>query len=303
MKDYLNEINDKFPIRRKKVQKDLFFDYVRSELGEEIVRVEVIDKNNNIIIGDPEKAKVVITAHYDTPAASVVPNMMLPTNRLLGMMVNMIYPVLLSIACIAIALIAVNLLGLHGEYAAVIYVFLYLGIFYSTTRLVANKHNKNDNTSGVATVMTLAKYSENDNVALILFDNEELGLLGSKAYNKAHKDMMKEKLLINLDCVGNGDQIIVMAKDKATQTEEYSKLYEAFSVDDEIFQIHHIPMKKASSNSDNKNFPASVGITASSRGILAKFLTGRIHTVRDTIADGENIDFLVERIGKFIDKI
>lgn len=303
MKDYLNEINDKFPIRRKKDEKAKFADYVKSELGDDRVKTETLEKdNNNIIIGNPESARVVITAHYDTPAASVVPNMMFPANRA-GIIVNLLFPVLFALFSFTLAYTVCYLLDWDGKIAALIYLVVYLGGFYCMTRLFSNKHNKNDNTSGVATVMTLAKRIDDERVAFILFDNEELGLVGSKAYSKAHSDVMKDKLLINLDCVGNGDQVILMAKERATKTAEYQHLHKAFCVEDDNFTIHHIPFRKASSNSDHKSFLSSVGITAASRGHIAKFVTGRIHTSRDTVADSKNIFFLSDRLSEFLENI
>ena len=44
MKDYLNEINNLFPIRRRAEQKSRFYDYVRSELGAERVKKEILEK-------------------------------------------------------------------------------------------------------------------------------------------------------------------------------------------------------------------------------------------------------------------
>ena len=38
MKDYLNEINDSFPIRRTNEEKSSFFEYVSKELGYERVK-------------------------------------------------------------------------------------------------------------------------------------------------------------------------------------------------------------------------------------------------------------------------
>ena len=93
MKDYLNEINSQFPIRRRAEEKAKFLEYVKGELGEERVILETLEgKHNNIIIGDVESAKVIFTAHYDTPAASIVPNLMIPANKLIGTLYHFLYP-------------------------------------------------------------------------------------------------------------------------------------------------------------------------------------------------------------------
>ena len=94
-----------------------------------------------------------------------------------------------------------------------------------------------------------------------------------------------------------------MAKERATKTEEYQHLHKAFCVEDDDFTIHHIPFRKASSNSDHKSFLSSVGITAASRGHIAKFVTGRIHTSRDTVADSDNIFFLSDKLSDFLENI
>lgn len=54
----------------------------------------------------------------------------------------------------------------------------------------ANKHNANDNTSGVVTLLEIARSlpeSQRGKVCFVLFDLEEAGLIGSAAYRKAHK--------------------------------------------------------------------------------------------------------------------
>ncbi len=47
MKDYLKEINEKFPIRRKREQKQAFFEYLENEFEKGEVRKE---KNKKTII-------------------------------------------------------------------------------------------------------------------------------------------------------------------------------------------------------------------------------------------------------------
>ena len=87
-----------------------------------------------------------------------------------------------------------------------------------------NKNNKNDNTSGVAAVMSLIKNIDKDsNVAFILFDNEEKGLIGSGQFNKQNKKMMENKPLINLDCIGNGNEIVVIFNNEKMESVDLLK--------------------------------------------------------------------------------
>lgn len=303
MKDYLNEINDLFPIRRREEEKNKFYDYVRRELGESRVKREKLQgKHKNIIIGDVSSAQVIFTAHYDTPAASLVPNLMFPASKTGGMIINLIFPIVMALLSLAIAFSAVSLLGLNESYAAVVYLVLYFGLFYCTTRMLPNKHNKNDNTSGVATVMSLASEIDDGRGAFILFDNEEKGLLGSKAYAKKYNSILRDKLIVNFDCIGNGDQMIFIVKEGAEKLQTYKLLKEA-CVSCKGYELHHLPFKKCFSNSDYKNFPCGVGVMACRRAKIVRFFTGRIHTSRDTVASSENVYFLSERMKDFIAKI
>lgn len=303
MKDYLNEINDLFPMRRSEEEKGKFYDYVRSELGEDRVKKETLEnKHNNIVIGDVSEAKVIFTAHYDTPAASVIPNIMLPANKVIGTVIHMIFPIAMALFSLLVAYAIGGVFGLDESGVIIAYLILYFASFYLATRAFPNKHNKNDNTSGVATVLSLACVTEGSNVAFVLFDNEENGLLGSKAFSKKYKELLKQKMVINFDCVGNGDQIIFIAKEEAEKLPEYDLLKSTLT-SNEDFEIHHLPFKKSIGNSDHKSFPCGVGVMASRRGKIVKFFTGRIHTSRDTVADNKNVYFLVDRTKQFIEKL
>ena len=180
---------------------------------------------------------------------------------------------------------------------------MYFSLFFGSTRLIPNKHNKNDNTSGVAAVMSLASKYSDGKAAFLLFDNEEKGLLGSKAFYKKHSKMMENKLVINLDCVGNGENMVFIFKDKAEESDVYPLMSAAFEPKDDRYSVHYIPFKKAIGNSDYKSFPCSVGVMAACKGKRVRFITGRIHTSRDTVADSQNISFLCARFGAFIDTI
>lgn len=302
MKDYLNEINDKFPIRRSDKDKQSFFDYVKAELGEGRVSKETLEKkHNNIVIDDISTADLIFTAHYDTPAASVIPNFMMPKNKIVGILINMIFPIFMSIASLAVAFLVGSIAKLDATAIVAIYLILYLGLFYCLTRLFDNKHNKNDNTSGVATVISIANQVRDKRVAFVLFDNEEKGLLGSKALNKKYKKEFENKLVINLDCVGNGDNIVFIPKDKAEAREEYTLLKD-IACDNDEYKIHFLPFKKACGNSDHKSFPCSIGVMAGREGKIAQIFTGRIHTSRDTVASEKNVYFLADTMVKMIEK-
>ena len=72
-----------YEIRKTKKQKSAFIDYVKTVADENGYSCE-IQKGalgvRNIVIGSPEKAKVIYTAHYDTCAALPFPNFITQKN-------------------------------------------------------------------------------------------------------------------------------------------------------------------------------------------------------------------------------
>jgi hypothetical protein len=305
MKDYLNEINEKHPIRRTKEQKEQFFNYLCNEFEPDTVRKDVLEnKHENLVIGDIERAEIILTAHYDTPATALYPNLMMPANPALNMLYHILIPLLLALLSLAVACLIVAISAVPEDKVNSVlipcYLLIYFLSFYLSTRCFTNKNNKNDNTSGVATLVSIAKSVEKkDKVAFVFFDNEEKGLLGSKAMAKKYKNELKNKLVINFDCVGNGREILIMAKKGVLNNENYIKLLKTLKQENG-FNLYFLSLEKCSSNSDHKNFENGVGVVACQKGKIAKFITGKIHTNKDTIADKENIEYLTSQMIKYL---
>ncbi len=303
MKNYFKEICSLFPIRRSKEQKARFFDYVVSELKDGRVKKDVLEKEHeNIIVGDLQNAKVIFTAHYDTPATSLIPNLMMPANKFISYVYHLGYPLVLALLSLALAYVVSYFAGLEIYYFVALYLVIYFVSFFCATRFVTNKNNVNDNTSGVATVLTLAKRINKKEVAFVLFDNEEKGLLGSKAMNKKYKDLLKDKLIINFDCVANGKEIIFIAKAGAEKNEGYT-LFKNCLTAENGFNLNYLSFKSSVANSDYKNFECGVGVMACTKGKIIKFYTGKIHTNKDTVGSEENVNYLVDQMLKFVNAL
>ena len=306
MKNYLTYIDEKFPIRRSNEEKSEFIRFAideARELGYDS-NVETTKKHNNLVFGNLDSAKVVFTAHYDTPASSLIPNLMMPRNLFLGYLYAFFYPILLSFLSIGAAYLITNPFNL-GDYLPIamvgIYMALYLSSYFISVRCFKNKRNLNDNTSGVATLFALMNDYKGNNAAFVLFDNEEKGLLGSKAFAKKHKELLKDKLVINYDCVGNGEHIIFIAKNGAENHELYNS-FKAVSNPSEKYQTYFYPMKGSMGNSDYKSFNNGVGVMACNKGKVG-FYTARIHTNRDDVACYENILYLTQHACEFLNEI
>ena len=291
------DVLQRFPIRKSAKQKQAFRDAVQSYL-KTIGYNAVIEKGSmgakNIVIGNPETAKYLVTAHYDTPAVLPVPNLITPCNfwPFLG------YQIFIIVLIFAFAMVPGLLLALAGVSADIavrtwsisLYALLVLMLFGP-----ANKHNANDNTSGVVSVLEIAKsMPENyrDQVCFVLFDLEEAGLIGSASYRKAHKKYTENQLVLNMDCVGDGNEIMMfptkkLLKDdeKMMQLQKICGTWGAKSIDIRKKGFAYYP-------SDQKNFPYGVGIAAFNRSNRAGLYCSRIHTKKDTVLEETNVNIL-----------
>ena len=299
----ITKLTEKFPVRRSEAQKAEFRDFAVDFAKESgmSARVEALGKHNNVVIGDPLKAKVTFTAHYDTPCASIVPNLMIPRCVPLFLAYQFLPITLLLAVCLSIGyLVGVVAFNDYRVFAGV-YLVLYFGLYFLLFRTFTNKNNVNDNTSGVATVLRLMEKLSDEQkgeVAFILFDNEEKGKLGSKAYNAAHKEMAS-RLVINFDCVGNGNNVVLIAKPAAERSADYQRLKADFCGNAE-FVVEHFPAKGSMSNTDFKSFDMGVSCMACKKTKKGLLYTPYIHTARDVVANEQNVEFITDGMIKFL---
>ncbi|MBQ2954393.1 MAG: M28 family peptidase [Clostridia bacterium] len=302
----LEQINGQFPIRRSDEQKAAFRQWVMGEMTRMGYRprVEENGKHHNVVCGSPDGERITITAHYDTPACIGLPNLMIPRNfAVYALYQAMIVLILLSIAFAAgfglMALTGSEVMlrvGLLGAYLLLLGFMLYGP---------ANKHNVNDNTSGVAALLqTMAQIPEEhrQKVAFILFDNEEKGCRGSKAYAKEHLAVMHTRLIVNLDCVGVGEHFLLSVPSLAKNMEEY-QLLERVLAEQPGRTVHFFSALTTRGNSDFRSFKCGVGVSAYRRVAGVGFCTGAIHTSRDTRADEGNIAFIADGLAACVGQL
>ena len=306
---YLDYINQTYPIRRTKEEKKSFQNYVVETVKDAKVETTRDSKNENIVIGDPLTAKVVCTAHYDTPMYSLFPNIMIPRNRVVFYLYQFA-PVALVLALSLGPVFLVNAFHpLTRQEMVLGFLVLYYGLYFLMFRGKKNPNNYNDNTSGVALILGLQESlrpEQAGDVAFILFDNEEKGKKGSKAYFNDYKEAMESKFLINFDCVANGNHVLFAAMEKAEGTLEWKMLQEVFSAEmaeKAGFATHFHSMKDTKANSDQKSFPCGVGCMAYKRTKKGLLYTPYIHTPKDVVADNKNIEFLKKQMVRFFSNL
>ena len=303
------------PVRKSKAQKAAFREWFVGWAKEQGYTAQVESGWNlatchNIVVGAPENAEVTYTAHYDTQPVMIVPNFITPCNVLIYIAYQLILCVVLFAAPMLLGALAGWLVGLINVVAGIL-----AGGFTSTGGMIAvmalmlfgpaNKHCANDNTSGVAAVMELMQrlpQEQRGKAAFILFDNEELGLLGSSAYASKHKAVKKDKLIINMDCVGDGENILFFANKRTRELPCFPALESAMAEQTgRDFVMNQ--MEKCVYPSDQASFRHGIAVCACNRAKVIGYYCDKIHTKKDTICEQANLDFLAAGLADFTSRL
>ena len=299
------ELIEKFEVRKTKQQKAAFRDWLCRVLEDAGCRpvVETSGMSNNVVVGDPETAKVIFSAHYDTQAVLPIPNFITPRNIGWYVLYQLALALPMVLAIIAVELVVITLteglLGPASAFAGMIAAYAVLILFiWLMLAGPANKHTMNDNTSGVLTLLEsiLAMPPEDrEKVCFVFFDNEELGMLGSSAFTKAHKEVKRNTLNINFDCVSDGDSIQFFPGKQAKKDPEAIAFIEKhFTAQGN--KTTEVVRGFGFYPSDNAVFKKGVGVCALHYKKPFGWYMSRIHTKRDTVMEEENIVLLREGV-------
>lgn len=303
MTDVSKKILADFQIRKSKTQKENFRQWLCGELEKAGYAPEVetgrsLIKSHNVVVGDPERAEVLYTAHYDTCAVLPFPNFITPRNFLFYLLYQLLILAAVMVAAVIVALVLLlvcdRLFDDPVATTTVTGLVMYgLLIFFVWWMLdgKANRHTANDNTSGVLTLVetALALPEElRDRVCFVFFDNEEKGLFGSSAFARRHKAVRKEKLVVNFDCVSDGDYLQLypsraVEKDPAVLEQLERSFQGRGEKEAEVYRGF------AFYPSDQAQFKMGVGVCALKKKPLLGYYMDRIHTGRDTVLEEENI--------------
>ena len=286
-----------FPVRKTKTQKQAFRNAVQSYasgLGYEVKIEKGSMGVRNMVIGNPDTAKYLVTAHYDTCARMFIPNMVTPCNALLFWSYQILLVLLLMIGTLIISTLACLIVG-TVKIASTVAIISYWTLLLMMMFGPANTSNANDNTSGVVALLEILRTmpeNRRNNVCFVLFDMEEKGLLGSSAYRKAHKKQTNCQVVLNMDCVGDGDNILLIPSRKLKKNiQKIAPLYQhcgyfghkSMLVKDKGYCYYP---------SDQTNFPYGVGIGAFHKKKWIGHYYSRIHTSKDTVLDITNVNIL-----------
>ena len=298
MTEQSRKILDEMQMRKSRKQKEAFRAWLCGEL-EAAGYAPTIEKGfaaRNVVVGGPETAKVLLTAHYDTQAVLPVPNFITPRNPFFFVL----YQVLIVIPLFLAVGVAEGLIFAFVPESAAWWLAplacLSLCIFFIWWVLdgKANRHTVNDNTSGVLLLLETALAlppEHRDRVCFVFFDNEEKGMLGSAAFAKRHKQVKKNTVVLNFDCVGDGDSIQFFPQKKLKKdTAALERMEAAFlpAGGKDVQVVRGFSMYP----SDNANFKKGAGVCALKHKPVIGYYMDRIHTSKDTFLDEANINLL-----------
>ncbi len=308
MTEQSQKVLSEFQIRKSSGQKRAFRAWLRRELegaGWTVTEESGRFSGTNIIAGDPEKAAVFFTAHYDTQAVLPFPNFITPRN----MGVYLLFQLLIVAAMfllVAVVAFCSALIGYMAELPTLaamlpgwlVCAFCIWWVFFGK----ANRHTANDNTSGVVTLLegALTLPPElRDRACFVFFDNEERGMLGSAAFARKHKRAKGETLVLNFDCVSDGSSIqfyptSALKKDETALARiERAFLPQSGKTVEVVRGFGFYP-------SDNASFHRAAGVCALKKGKRLGWYMDRIHTGRDTVFQEENIALLKDGIHRML---
>lgn len=303
MTELSREILEKYQVRKTTKQKLAFIAFLQTYIPDLQVQEVGMPKSRNLVIGSPETSKVILGAHYDTCAQLPFPNFITPRKPL----ISVAYSVLIALPVILIIFLVNFLVSLLLPDPVVNYcltLLIYAAFMWLMLAGPANKHTANDNTSGVITLLEVYEKlpeAQREQVCFVFFDNEEKGVIGSSKFRKKYKKILKDKLLINYDCVSDGDHLLLGISKKANQKYHVAVARAFTSTEKKTVMLENL--KKIYYPSDQAGFPVAIAVAALKYKKSLGYYMDRIHTKRDTVFDTQNIAYLTERTVQLIESI
>ena len=281
-------------VRKTKAQKAAFREALTARLREAGIEAKEENCRNflasvNVVVGDADKAQVIFGAHYDTAPRMFFPNFITPKNLLW----YIIYQLLIVVLFIAAALLISFPLRclVPEEFGALVSLPVYYVLLGFMIAGPANPNTYNDNTSGVVSLIEIMMNMDAETrakCAFVFFDHEEVGVFGSAAFAQMHKNAAKNTPMLNMDCVGDGEHLLLSAKRAFRKEKElYAALKAAFADGGSTLHTH---AAKTVYPSDQSNFQKAVAVAALKHKKFIGYYMDRIHTSKDTVLEEKNIE-------------
>ncbi len=310
MTNTAKEVFEKYEVRKSRKQRTAFIEYVKDfaqNHGYEAKIEKGSFRSRNIVIGDVDNAKVIYTAHYDTCARMFFPNFMTPKNIFIYIIYQLLIVAGFFVASAVLTFPFAYLLSFADltedmlfNFSYDIWLIIYFFLLFMLIFGPANKHTANDNTSGVITlleIMASLPADKKDEVAFVFFDLEEAGLIGSSSFASKHKNVTKNTLVLNFDCVSDGNTMFFALK---KTTKKYKEVLEKAFVPYGEYEVD-VCDKFCFYPSDNACFKGGIGVSAMNKTKNGILYMNKIHTAKDTVFTDSNIEFFKNGAIKLID--
>ena len=293
MDQYAQRIARDYPVRRKAQEKENMRAYLMGQLREMGYDAKLNDcgRAMNVIAGDPERAKIFYAAHYDTPLHEPLPALICPTRPMTYMLYQALTPILTLVLAFVVS-VGVTFVLNWPNMTLPLFLVLLLGALAYLRWGPSEKNNVNDNASGVAALLRTAEQLTpryRNDVCFLFLDGGSENMQGAKGFRKRYPSA-KEKPVLCLDCVGSGDELLILPGrgarwngDLLDAINSSFEISERKTCYDKVDGLVHFP-------GDQRAFKQGVAICAVRhvRGF------GRLicPTRRDNVIDEENLDLL-----------
>ncbi len=320
MQEVSKQLIAKHMIRNRYQQKTQFIDFMKANFSGLQVEEQPKGsfKSRNLVLGNKDTAKVCYTAHYDTPATlGIIPNLIFPKNLFMFIVSQCLLVgvfLLIMLGCdVLVSVIYKNFvmesLMAFDEVLASDIIPLFLNVFVNAILFIGfmlmiyigkpNKNNFNDNTSGIVTLIELySKMTEEERATalFVFFDNEEKGMLGSAFFKSTNKNIANNMLVINMDCVSDGDNIAFFPNKLGREFDcaISNSIQQIQQKEEYAHKVAFVSTGFAIYPSDNMMFKKSYGVCALNKHKWFGYYCSKIHTNRDVVFDELNITMLVD---------
>lgn len=202
MNEFAERIERDFPVRRKEKEKVDFrtwLVYTLKELGYSpklesgTSALSAGGNVTNVVVGDIEKAKIVLAAHYDTGVREVLPPLICPTRPATYMLYEALMPLLALAVSFLISFGVTFALNMPNMTLPLFLLLLVVGLFYPKYGK-SETNNKNANTSGVIALLEVAKALTpryRGEVCFLFLDGGTQGGKGAKRLIHAHPELKR----------------------------------------------------------------------------------------------------------------
>ncbi len=302
LKKYLLTVH---PVRKSAAQKADFRQWLLRELKRAGWKAheETYGKFNgsvNVVAGDPERAELFLCAHYDTGSRMLVPNFVSPTN----VAAHVCYHAAAALALVAAAFLlsfAVSFPINQPKLMLPLFLILAVAELGIAAYGPANRSNANGNSSGVLALLAAAREAGFDRrVCLVFLDNNEKTLLGASAFRKRHGEQAAKRLFVNLDCVGDGEHLLLIPSKHSRWDSALLEALEAAFPEGEELRPHVLARGLQYYPSDGRKFRFHVNLCACRYLAGLGYYIPRLRTKRDTVLREENIAYIVRSLARFL---